>query len=98
MPYSAQLRPGGFASAVIHSGTVVAPMLPESAILSDNQGSYVFVVDRANKIVRRPITTGLVGPDGIAITQGLAGDERIVLRAGGFLQPGQTVNAKKLAQ
>ena len=39
--YAPDLPPGGFASAVIQSGTLVAPMLPESAILSDNKGSYV---------------------------------------------------------
>ncbi|WP_374530545.1 efflux RND transporter periplasmic adaptor subunit, partial [Novosphingobium sp.] len=43
LAYAPDLRPGGFAGAVIKSGTVVAPMLPESAILSDNAGSYVYV-------------------------------------------------------
>lgn len=98
LPYSVQLRPGGFASAVVRSGTVVAPMLPESAILSDNQGSYVYVIDKANKVVRRPVKTGLVSENGIAIVSGLSGSERVVLRAGGFLQPNETVNPKRLSQ
>lgn len=94
LAYSPELRPGGFATAVIKSGSVVAPMLPESAILSDAQGSYVFVVDKDNKAQRRPIKTGMVTDNGIAISEGLSGDERVVMRAGGFLQPGETVQPR----
>lgn len=91
LAYAPELRPGGFATAVIKSGTVVAPMLPESAILSDTQGSFVYVVGGNNKVERRNVKTGLVTGDGIAITQGLTGNERVVLRAGGFLSPGESV-------
>ena len=88
---SPDLPPGGFASAEIKSGTMVAPMLPESAILSDNKGSYVYIVGKDNKVERRDIKLGMVTDHGIAIIAGLAGDERIVLRAGGFLSPGETI-------
>lgn len=94
LAYAPELRPGGFATATIKSGTVVAPMLPESAILSDNQGNYVYVIDKDNKARRRPVKTGLVTESGIAVIEGLDGSERIVLRAGGFLQPDQTVQPK----
>lgn len=91
LSYAPGLRPGGFASAVINSGTVVAPMLPESAIMSDTKGNYVYILDKDNKVVRRDVTTGLVTDNGIAIAQGLTGQERVVLRAGGFLNPGDKV-------
>ena len=91
LAYAPDLPPGGFASAVIKSGTLVAPMLPESAILSDAKGSYVYVVGKDNKVQRRDITLGMVTDQGIAIIGGLAGDERIVLRAGGFLSPGEAI-------
>ncbi|MFM5949540.1 MAG: efflux RND transporter periplasmic adaptor subunit, partial [Novosphingobium sp.] len=91
LAYSPELRPGGFATATIKSGTMVAPVLPESAILSDAQGSYVYVVDQNNKVQRRPVKQGRVTPQGIIISTGLAGNERIVLRAGGFLQPGEVI-------
>ena len=94
LAYAPELRPGGFASAKIVSGTVVAPMLPESAILSDDKGSFVYVVDKDNKARRQPVKTGLVTDTGIAVVEGLAGNERIVLRAGGFLQPDQTVQPR----
>lgn len=91
LPYAPELRPGGFATVRLDSGAVVAPMLPESAILSDDDGSYVFIVGADEKVVRRPVTLGLVTDRGIAITSGLTGDERVVLRAGGFLTEGDAV-------
>jgi RND family efflux transporter MFP subunit len=91
LPYAPDLRPGGFATAVIKAGSVVAPLLPESAILSDNQGSYVYIVGKGNKAERRNVKTGTVTATGIAIVAGLSGSERVVLRAGGFLSPGETV-------
>lgn len=92
LAYSPLLRPGGFATAEIESGAVVAPMLPESAILSDDQGRFVYVVGAGNKVERRAVRTGLVTENGIAVVEGLNGSERVVLRAGGFLSPGDRVN------
>lgn len=91
LAYAPGLRPGGFASAVVNSGTVVAPMLPESAILSDDKGSYVYVIGKGNAVERRDIRTGIVTDRGIAVSEGLTGRERVVLRAGGFLSPGDKV-------
>lgn len=93
--YAPELRPGGFASAEIVSGTVVAPVLPESAILSDDKGSYVYLVGKDRKVVRRNVSTGVVSADGIAIVDGLDGSEQVVLRAGAFLSPGETVQVKR---
>lgn len=93
--YTPGLRPGGFATARIASGTLVAPRLPESAILSDEKGSFVYVVNRDNKIERRAVRTGLVTAQGIAVIEGLTGTEQIVLRAGGFLSPGDTVKPRR---
>lgn len=94
LPYSPELRPGGFASATIKSGTIIAPILPESALLSDDRGSYVYIVDSKNKVVRRPVKTGLITADGIAIIEGLTGAEKVVVRAGGFLNAGETVKPR----
>lgn len=91
LAYAPELRPGGFATVSIKSGTLVAPLLPESAILSDREGNYVYIVDKDNKARRRPVKTGLVTANGVAVIEGLDGSERVVLRAGGFLQPGETI-------
>jgi HlyD family secretion protein len=94
VPYAPALRPGGFANAEIDVADVQAAVLPESAVQSDQKGSYVYIVDKDNKVVRREVHTGAVTQKGLAITSGLSGTEKVVLRAGGFLQPGQTVKPK----
>ncbi len=94
LSYARELRPGGFATATISSGTVVAPMLPESAILNDNQGAFVYIVGKDNKVERRTVKTGLVTENGLAIIEGLDGSEKVVLRAGGFLAPGDEVRPR----
>ena len=90
--FAPELRPGGFATARINSGNFTATVLPESAVLADAEGSFVYVVGPDNKAVRRAVKTGAVTAQGLAITEGLNGKERIVLKAGGFLNPGETVN------
>ena len=97
VPYSQSMRPGGFAEASITAGGIVAPRLPQSAVLSDNDGNYVYVVNAKNEVERRPITIGTVSADGVSITAGLSGNEAVVLSAGPFLNPGQKVNPKREA-
>lgn len=94
LAYAPEIRPGGFATAQIASGAVIAPILPESALLSDNAGSYVFIVDDKGKVVRRAIKTGSITERGIIVTEGLTGSERVVQRAGAFLSAGETVKPK----
>lgn len=91
LPYDPALRPGGFATAALATGTVVAPRLPESAVMSDDEGSYVYIVDADNTVVRRDVELGMISNEGIAIASGLDGSERVVVRAGGFLTEGETV-------
>lgn len=95
LAYDEALRPGGFANVEIVAGSQEAPVLPESAILSDERGSYVYVVGRDNKVARRAVQTGAVITEGIAVTSGLSGQENVVLRAGGFLNPGETVRPQR---
>ena len=95
LAYDPALRPGGFANVDIVAGSQEAPVLPESAILNDERGSYVYVVGGNNKVERRAVQTGPVTPQGIAVTGGLSGRENVVLRAGGFLNPGETVRPQR---
>lgn len=96
LSFAPELRPGGFATARINSGSFSATVLPESAVLADTQGSFVYIVGSDNKAARRAVKTGAVTEQGLAITEGLNGTERVVLRAGGFLNPGETVNPQPL--
>jgi Membrane-fusion protein len=94
IPYNPGLRPGGFANAEIAMERLSAALLPESAIQSDQQGSYVYVVGKDDKVERRNVKTGAVTSRGIAVTQGLDW-----LGAGGslrwrLLEPGRDSEAQ----
>ncbi|MEA3078677.1 MAG: HlyD family secretion protein, partial [Sphingomonadales bacterium] len=52
IPYSTAMRPGGFAEARITAGATTAPLLPQSAVLSDDRGNYVYIVNAKNEIER----------------------------------------------
>jgi RND family efflux transporter MFP subunit len=91
IPYSAGTRPGGFAEARINSGTMSAPLLPQSAVLSDDKGNYVYIINGKNEVERRAIRIGSVEDSGVTIAEGISGNERVVLSAGPFLNPGQKV-------
>ena len=92
LPYNQALRPGGFASAQIMAGANRLPLLPESAVLSDNEGNYVYVLNDKNEAIRRNVKVGDVSDAGVSIADGLNGTERVVLSAGAFLNPGQKVD------
>ena len=89
--YAPAIRPGAFAEAKITAGTTTAPMLPQSAVLSDAKGNYVLIVNGAKQIERRAITIGTVGDSGVTIMAGLSGQEAVVQSAGPFLNPGQKI-------
>jgi RND family efflux transporter MFP subunit len=91
VPYSAALRPGGFADARLVSGSEEAPLLPESAVQSGPEGNYVLIVDGKNTIQRRAVKVGTVTDDGVSVASGLTGNERVVVLAGAFLNVGDKV-------
>lgn len=94
LPFDRALKPGGFAAVEIKAGAVTAAVLPESAIQNDRDGSFVYIVNKQNKVQRRAVKTGIITQQGIAINEGLDGTERVVLYAGGFLNPDETVKPK----
>jgi HlyD family secretion protein len=91
IPYSAELRPGGFADAQLIAGSAEAPLLPESAVQSGPEGSFVLVVGKDNKVERRAVKVGSVSDAGVAIASGLTGNERVIVLAGAFLNVGDKV-------
>ena len=97
IPYDPTIRPGGFAEARIGAGGTTAPLLPQSAVLSDEDGNYVYVVNAKNEVERRAITVGSVDDEGVTVTSGLSGQEAVVQSAGPFLNPGQKIAPRRQA-
>jgi HlyD family secretion protein len=85
------LRPGAFARAVVALAQVQRPVLPQTAVMADAAGSYVLVVNSAEKVERHPVRVSGTSENGVIIAEGLTGQERVVATAGGFLRDGETV-------
>ena len=86
------LRPGAFARGNITVAHAKRPVLPQTAVMSDNDGSYVYVVNRGDEVQRRDVRVGSVIPSGVVIAEGLTGNERVVAIDGGFLHNGEKVS------
>ncbi len=91
VPYNRELRPGGFASAEIRAGSTTAPLLPESSVLTDDNGTYVMVVGPNNTVQRRGVRVGSVTDRGVVVAEGLNGNEQVVESAGAFLNAGERI-------
>lgn len=85
------LRPGAFARAGVTLARAERPVLPQTAVMADSAGSYVYVVDSAGEVRRHAVRVGSVIPAGVVIADGLSGRERVVAMDGGFLHSGEKV-------
>jgi HlyD family secretion protein len=92
LAYSPGLRVGAFAKTTIAAGEAMRPVLPQSAVQVDERGSYVLIVGAGNKVVRRGITTGNVGDQGVSVASGLNGTEHVVANAAAFLREGEAIS------
>ena len=97
IPFDPVIRPGGFAEAKIGAGGTTAPLLPQSAVLADEKGNYVYIVNAKNEVERRDVKIGNVDDSGVTVAEGISGQEAVVLSAGPFLNPGQKVAPKRQA-
>ncbi|WP_293796963.1 efflux RND transporter periplasmic adaptor subunit [uncultured Bosea sp.] len=67
-------------------------LVPQSALIADQQGSYVFAVEDGKAVVKR-VKAGAEAGSYVAIEQGLAGNEQIVIQGLQNLRPGVPVLA-----
>ena len=70
--------------------TVLA--IPRAAVLSDQQGDYVYVVDAQNKAQRRPIQLGQSTPSTAVVSNGLKEGELVISEGLQRVRPDQVVS------
>lgn len=85
------LRPGAFARGTVALGKAMRPVVPQTAVLTDSNGSYVFIVDAGGHVERRAVRVGDTSDEGVSVASGLTGSERVVTTAAGFLRAGEEV-------
>jgi RND family efflux transporter MFP subunit len=85
------LRPGAFARGEIEIGRARLPVVPQTAIMSDAAGSFVYLVGPDDQVVRRDVQVSGTRSDGVVIRSGLDGSERVVSTAAAYLRLGEKV-------
>jgi membrane fusion protein (multidrug efflux system) len=87
-----ELIDGQFVSVSVEGVTPVQALtLPRAAVLSDQQGNYVFIVDAQNKAQRRNVRLGTSSPERAVIEEGLQEGEKVVVEGIQRVRPGQEV-------
>ena len=68
-------------------------VVPQPALISDQQGVYVFIVEDG-KVAMRRITTGGTNGEDMIVSKGLSGGENVIVEGLQTLRPGMAVKAK----
>jgi RND family efflux transporter MFP subunit len=85
------LRPGAFARAEVTVSDAERAVLPQTAVLNDDKGSYVLIVNSQNKVERRAVRVSGIVQSGVTISEGIDAKDQVVTTAGAFLQEGEVV-------
>jgi membrane fusion protein (multidrug efflux system) len=87
---------GQLVRVMLESGTAEEKIvIPQAALISDQEGVYVFVVDDGKAAIRRVKTAGSSGT-GVIIEQGLKPGDQVVVEGSQSLRPGVSVKASPL--
>ena len=91
------LVPGQFANVMAESAQPVAALvIPQSAILVDQAGPYVLVVDSQGKVESRRIQAGQPEGGSVVVERGLKAGEQVVVEGSQKVRPGQDVQVSEL--
>ncbi|MGA8380399.1 MAG: efflux RND transporter periplasmic adaptor subunit [Stellaceae bacterium] len=92
-PGSRELTDGEFVTVLLQGVQPVSVLaIPRSAVLADQQGDYVFVVDAHNKAQQRRIKLGQSTPSTAVVTSGLKPGELVVSEGVQRVRSGETVS------
>jgi membrane fusion protein, multidrug efflux system len=93
-PGSRELRDGEFVSVLLEGVQPVAVLgIPRAAVLSDQQGDYVYVVDAQGKAQVRRVALGQSTPSTAVVTNGINEGELVISEGLQRVRPGEAVSA-----
>jgi membrane fusion protein (multidrug efflux system) len=91
-----QLTDGQFVQVVLESGTPTEKVLiPQAALITDQQGIYVFAVQDGKAVVKRVKTGGVSGAQ-IIVDEGVAAGDEIIVQGLQTVRAGAAVKASPL--
>lgn len=73
-------------------------VIPQSSLIADQEGTYVFIVDDGKAAVRRVKTGGESGGTDIVVEEGLNGGEQVIVDGLQSVRPGTAVVATPVPQ
>jgi membrane fusion protein (multidrug efflux system) len=92
-PAPRELFDGEFVTVMIEGVEPITVLaIPRAAVLSDQQGDYVYVVDAQNKAEQRRIHLGQSTPSTAVVSNGLKEGELVISEGLQRVRPGQTVS------
>ena len=74
-----------------------AVVVPRQAVLNDQLGTFVLVVDAKSTVERRPVTLGQTTPAAAVIASGLAAGEQVIVEGIQRVRPGLKVDAQEIS-
>jgi membrane fusion protein (multidrug efflux system) len=90
---SRELEDGEFVSVTLRSKSPLqAIAIPRDAVITDQLGNYVLLVDKNNILHRQPVTLGQTTPESAVISQGLSDGDQIVVDGIQSVHPGIKVS------
>jgi membrane fusion protein (multidrug efflux system) len=91
-PGARELNDGEFVTVQLEGVEPVLVLgIPRAAVLSDQQGDYVYIVDAQNKAQQRRIQLGQSTPSTAVVTNGLKEGELVISEGLQRARPGETV-------
>ncbi|BBF81607.1 efflux RND transporter periplasmic adaptor subunit [Asticcacaulis excentricus] len=95
IPADAGFKPGQFARASITVGEQPAVLIPQKAVVYQQNQPVAFVVGANNKVSGRKVKTGERRGDAIVIASGVSAGEKVVTSGAGFLVDGDAVRVSR---
>ena len=90
--------PGLYARVMAQYGNLHSALLiPSNAVLTDQQGNYVFVIDNEKKVHRQNISLGQKFNPLVEVIQGLSADQKVVINGFINLSEDQVADPKEVA-
>jgi membrane fusion protein (multidrug efflux system) len=92
-PAPRELFDGEFVTVMIEGVEPITVLaIPRAAVLSDQQGDYVYVVDAQNRAQQRRLQLGQSTPSTAVVTNGLKEGELVISEGLQRVRPGETVS------
>jgi membrane fusion protein (multidrug efflux system) len=93
-----RLIDGQFVTVTVEtSAPETALVVPQPAVQTDQTGSYVLVVDNADKVEQRRVTLGSNQGTGVVVQSGLKQGDKVIVEGLQKVRPGMVVAAKEIA-